>query len=74
MSELRGLAAVAVFCGGGAAIWFLWGHIGLAGAGAMMFVMWVSIGLLTGWWMGRDGEHDDLVVKLSERLRDWRGR
>lgn len=73
MSELRGLAAVAVFCGGVAAIWFLWGRIGLAGAGAMMFVMWTAIGLITGWWMGRDGQHDELVAELSKRFRTWRG-
>lgn len=69
MSELRGLAAVLIFGAGVAGVYFLWGRIGMAGAGAMMLVMWAAIGTLTGWWMGRDAEHDSLIEELGRRLK-----
>ena len=69
MSEWRGLAAVIIFVIAYVAIGHWWGRIGLVGAGAMMLVMWAAIGLLTGWWIGRDSEHDDLIAELSHRLK-----
>lgn len=65
------LAALA-FCAGIVGIWWAFGTSGLAPAGAMLAVVWVAIGLGYGWWIGRDGEHDVLIVELARRLRQHR--